>query len=233
MDGFWTPLGAPALVDWCEPNYLVSPYVAEFWNTASSFGMVVLGAVGAWRVRDAALRFRLGMLGTCAVGLGSAAFHATLLRVAQAADELPMVWLGLACVWTLADRARPAGAGRRLAAAFAVFGACFCAAYALVPWAFVLFLIVYACLVAWLAIRTVQVSFFPPAPPRVRFAAVTVILAYIGSFFAAWVPEHVLLGCAHPLQGLQLHSVWHLGAGVGTIAWWEWARLDRDRVWAG
>lgn len=233
MDGFWTPLGAPALVDWCEPNYFVSPWVAEFWNTASSLAMVGFGLLGLWRVRHAALRFRLGMLGTCAVGFGSAAFHGTLLRLAQAADELPMVWLGLACVWTLADRARPPGAGRPLAIGFGVFGTLFCVAYALVPWAFTLFVGVYAVLVAWLAIRTVQLSFFRPSSRRIRVAAAVVILAYIGSFFLTWVPEHVVLACSDPLQGLQLHSLWHLGAGLGTIAWWEWAMLDRARAYAG
>lgn len=34
--GYWQSLGAAASVDWCEPNYVHSAYVAELWNTISS-----------------------------------------------------------------------------------------------------------------------------------------------------------------------------------------------------
>lgn len=29
-------------VDWCEPNYVVSDYIAEFWNTVCSFSFLSL-----------------------------------------------------------------------------------------------------------------------------------------------------------------------------------------------
>lgn len=228
MEGVWIPLGAPALVDWCESNYAVTPWVAEFWNTASSWLIVAMGVFGFWRCRDAELRFRLGMVGACAVGFGSSAFHGMLLRWAQAADELPMVWLGLACAWTMADRARAPGEGTGLAWGLFGFGIAFCVAYWTVPAAFLLFVGVYGVIVAWLAIRTLHLSFFRSTSPRCRRMAVLVVAAYLGAFFAFWLPEHVLLPCDHPLQILQLHSWWHVGAGVGTVAWWEWARADRE-----
>ncbi len=227
MDGMWVHAGAPALVDWCEANYAVTGWVAEWWNFLSSVVMIGLGLFGLWRVRGAELRFRVGMLGTCVVGAGSAAFHGTLLRLAQAADELPMVWLGLACVWTLLDREKPAGEGRGLAVGLLAFGVVFCVACALVPWAFALFIAVYGVAIAWVAIRTMQLAFFRPTTPRLRRTAAVVVLAYLGGFFGFWVPEHVLLGCDSPIQALQLHSFWHLGAGIGTIAWWEWAWGER------
>lgn len=217
---------APALVDWCEPNYVYTPWVAEAWNTASSLVLVVLGLYGMFRVHG--LRFRLGMLGLAGVGVGSALFHGVLVRFAQAADELPMVWLGLTCVWTIADREKAAGEGRLLAAGFLLFGVLFTIAYATVPWAFTLFLGVYGLLVAWLAVRTAQLTMGASFP--IKRAALATIGAYLGSFFVFWVPEHVVLGCDHPLQAVQLHSWWHVGAGVGTYAWWWWAYLDRERV---
>ena len=36
--GFWGP--RTASVDWCEPNYVVSHYVAEWWNTLTSVSIV-------------------------------------------------------------------------------------------------------------------------------------------------------------------------------------------------
>jgi dihydroceramidase len=221
---------APALVDWCEPNYAVSPYVAEWWNTLSSVVMVGVATEGWRRVADAPLRYRLGMAGLAAVGTGSALFHGTLLRAAQAADELPMVGLGLACVWTLLLRGRPASEGRALLGVLSAFALAFVVAYFTVPWAFLLFTGVYGAMVTWVAVRTMQLSWGAPSPAPLRRAAATMVLSFGGAFFVFWLPEHVLLGCDHPLQILQLHSFWHVLGAVGSVAWWVWARLDAARL---
>lgn len=200
MSGFWDGLGAPALVDWCEANYAASPYVAEWWNTLSSLGMVLIGVEGLWRMRRLEARFWLGQLSLALIGLGSMAFHGTLLRIAQAADELPMVWAGLACVWALIQRDRPPGSGRPLALGLAGFGLMFCVAYAVVPWAFTLFLAVYAGMVVWVGVRSIQLTWFRPSSQQRRRVAAWWIAGYHGGFFMFWMPEHVLLGCDHPAQ---------------------------------
>jgi dihydroceramidase len=76
--GYW---GKPtSTVDWCEVNYEVTHYVAEFFNTFSSFAMVITGMMGVmFHWRDLENRFLLGFLSVGIVGVGSAAFHGTLL----------------------------------------------------------------------------------------------------------------------------------------------------------
>ena len=46
--GWWTPASSdgwwgPADTDWCEPNYLRSHYIAEFWNVLSSIPIATFG----------------------------------------------------------------------------------------------------------------------------------------------------------------------------------------------
>ena len=89
MSGFWGC--QTATIDWCEPNYGVTYYIAEFWNTISNVAMVLLGAFGIWPHPTVEARFALSYFALFFVGIGSAAFHMTLLYQCQLADELPMM----------------------------------------------------------------------------------------------------------------------------------------------
>jgi dihydroceramidase len=100
--GFW---GAPtSTVDWCEANYVVTPFICEFFNTISSVAMILAGGLGALRHRRVFDRWMLlafGLLGI--VGLGSIAFHATLKFEFQMLDELPMLYLVALMVYLLLE----------------------------------------------------------------------------------------------------------------------------------
>jgi dihydroceramidase len=232
MDGFWTGMAAPALVDWCEPNYAVTPYVAEFWNTVSSGYIAVLGVFGAWVGRRVGLeaRFVRSFWVLAVVGLGSVAFHGTLLRVPQALDELPMVYLGLLACWAVVYRSQEAADGARTGWMMAAYAGAFTIAYWLAEEAFALFLATYSLAVAFIAIRSMYLSWFTAAPARLAGLLLMAALGFLGTLTFFWIPEHLVLECDHPAQALQLHSLWHLGSGTGTYVWIIWAICDRERA---
>jgi len=94
--------GTPtASIDWCEKNYEVCTYIAEFWNTLTSAVISVLGLIGIYLTLRERVEKRYAVLyaGIVIVGLGSVAFHGTLLLEHQLFDELPMVWTTLAWVY--------------------------------------------------------------------------------------------------------------------------------------
>lgn len=225
--GFWVGMGAPSIVDWCEPNYVFTSYVAELFNTLSSTPMVALGSFGLMRWPETEARFKTCFWGLILVGLGSVGFHGTLLRGPQAADELPMVYMGLVGAWILLHRSKPAGEGRGLAVGMAVFSLVFTVAYWTVASYFTLFILLYAGTVAYVTIASFKYTLMEervPARTRMFWGAAG---CYLGGLTLFWLPEHLLLGCDHWLQGLQLHSLWHFGAGAGTFCWTLWAMADR------
>ena len=77
----FAPRSSP--VDWCEDNYVWSPYVAEFWNTVSSLSMAVPAILG-WahyngsRVEKHEPKIVLVWWVTALVSFGSVMFHGTL-----------------------------------------------------------------------------------------------------------------------------------------------------------
>ncbi len=91
-------------MDWCEQNYAHTKYVCELFNTLSSLAMVFVGVWGAvWHHRVLERRFTLVFCSIALVGLGSMAFHATLLFELQMLDELPMLYTATLLVYILVE----------------------------------------------------------------------------------------------------------------------------------
>lgn len=93
-------LAGPALFSWCEPDYAVSPWVAEWHNTWSNLAFVAVGlaTVASAKTPPTSVLVPAGWL-LVLVGLGSMAFHGLLTRWGQALDELAILWWEVALLW--------------------------------------------------------------------------------------------------------------------------------------
>lgn len=103
LPGVWGP--PTSTLDWCEYNYQMTSYVAEFWNTISNLFMIIPPLWGIYLgiKQQIGTRLLLCYLSLLVVGIGSWCFHMTLLYEMQLMDELPMVWGTLASTYTLFD----------------------------------------------------------------------------------------------------------------------------------
>ncbi|KAJ1336689.1 hypothetical protein BSLG_007008 [Batrachochytrium salamandrivorans] len=113
-------------VDWCEVNYEVTEYVAEYFNTLSSFAMALVGLLGVIMHPWAERRFHVAFLSTVAVGLGSVAFHGTLGKFSQALDEVPMLYSALSFSYIgICERYTPSASNQHYLALLLVFHSIF------------------------------------------------------------------------------------------------------------
>ncbi|KAF9130591.1 Alkaline ceramidase 3 [Mortierella sp. 14UC] len=99
--GYWSP--STSSVDWCESNYAVSFYIAEFWNTISNAACFAAAAIAHHFFPGNEPRFRY-LFGTLfIVGLGSVLFHGTLRHKMQLLDELPMLYSATIILFILVE----------------------------------------------------------------------------------------------------------------------------------
>lgn len=214
MGGFWEP--HTSSIDFCEENYRFTPYVAELLNSLSSLPIAWAG-VQAWLLMPSRYRglprFRLCWLAFIAIGLGSALFHATLRRPAQALDEVPMVLANFVFVYCLA---RPQGwQASCLKCALVVAGLLLVVIYVVFE-AYVVFFLSYGMVVVYLIAESARHVFFLPAScngPLLRLLW-QLALGLYGGGFGLWVTDNLLcskLGVGH------LHIVWHFLACGGTL----------------
>jgi dihydroceramidase len=97
LPGFWG--NVTSTLDWCEENYVVSFYVAEWWNAFTNLvnhALTLLAMWSYWRC-GAELRSYFAVVGLAIVGTGSLLFHGSLLFTMQMMDELPMIYA--MCLW--------------------------------------------------------------------------------------------------------------------------------------
>ncbi|KAI0174129.1 ceramidase [Pestalotiopsis sp. NC0098] len=79
-------------LNFCEEDYTITRYVAEFINTLSSLTYIVLGVYGLWTIRhQPKLASRsVSYFALMGVGACSAGYHMTLKYHTQMSDELSM-----------------------------------------------------------------------------------------------------------------------------------------------
>jgi dihydroceramidase len=195
--------------DWCEPNYVVTPYIAEFWNTLSSLPVIIfaLTAYFVGRREGFRKRFLVPCLLTALVGVGSVIFHGTLQYWGQAMDELFMVYAATAymCMIAFSDRTIPS---RFIVPAALLLGASFTAAYVFLrggPF-FIFFVIIFAVLSTWLCYASLQMHrrTFSPILQHLFWAGQ---ITWIGGFGLFWFPDK--LACEY-VQAFHLHALFHL-----------------------
>lgn len=100
-NGFWGEI--TSTIDWCEENYVVSGYIAEFLNTTTNAIFILLATFAIFHAYNNKLepRFLFTALGFCLVGVGSWLFHMTLKYHFQLLDELPMIYATCIPFWSV------------------------------------------------------------------------------------------------------------------------------------
>lgn len=221
--GYWEP--HTSSVDFCEPNYALSEYVAEPHNVWSSGIFVFLGIFGLiYGNPTREWRFVSYYICLAIVGLGSMALHCTLNAIWQSSDEVPMLWLNIVFVYLLYEANSPKGKPRIKNLGIYLFLAGFIQTvlyysmqsfYSAFLASFIFTLIV---VVVWTAVIAHENKDPAILPLRHKlwlasFSSGIIIASSL------WIFE--MLNCEwlrpmFPFGGASFHIVWHAGAGIGT-----------------
>ncbi|KAI0033968.1 ceramidase [Vararia minispora EC-137] len=226
-EGVWGPV--TATLDWCEENYQFSDYIAECANTFSNIITIWFAVYGA---RAAAIQglpalYITSLAGLGLVGIGSFAFHATLLYEAQMADELPMIYCASWALFVMLDTVPgPSNASRRwsLLAGTVLFDVFFTISYYFYrnP---AYHQIVFACLLLSTAMRTVYITRFssaarhiPDAKKKEANRLYTIGAGLFAFGFLIWNLDNAF---CNVLTGWKRSIGWPAGFLLEGHSWWH------------
>ncbi|KAI8322246.1 alkaline phytoceramidase [Martensiomyces pterosporus] len=228
-------------IDWCEENYVVSKYVAEFWNCITNSMFMILALLGMY----SAIKHRQGKrvlmcyVGQLAVGIGSALFHATLKHTTQLLDELPMLYLCAIAFYSLVEIDKNVRYGWKLPAAIIAFQLIITLTY--IFWiqspAFhqVAFALTVIGATAFGYTRLSEISISSRTKRKFNRLLLLGSLGMLGGFFV-WNIDNIF---CHQLRSyrsyvnspldalLQLHGWWHILTAYGCSYLLLWVHLAR------
>ncbi|CAJ1341222.1 unnamed protein product [Effrenium voratum] len=212
--GYWGP--KTASVNWCERDYVVTHYIAEFANSLTSLIICAFGIYGMYAHQGAVeLRYQVAFAFFVVVGLGSVAFHGTLLRSMQLLDELPMVWGNAIFIYICRTMHDEVGHVRYLECAI-LFLATLMATLAIIRFDSDnqnVFLVCYGSGVVYLVQQSHGFSALSSPNSSAQMLFTMAMIAY-SSGFSLWLVDRNFCTSA---RWLYLHTFWHFGAGFGTF----------------
>jgi dihydroceramidase len=224
--GYWGK--RTSALDWCEPNYTWSFYIAEFFNTITSLPAAFLAFYGIYLTYKYGYdkRFIIVNALVAMVGLGSAAFHGTLLYTGQILDELPMVYTSLSLLYVVLEmESKEKPVYKYLAPLLLSYSALFTAVYLYLPSFFIFFLIGYICGILTLVYRCSVIFRKPDTLVHQKVFIVLSVLFYIGGWLLFWVPE---VAFCDTLQPYNFHAWWHVTSTLGAFVLVVFATFQRE-----
>ncbi|TLS27349.1 hypothetical protein PpBr36_05102 [Pyricularia pennisetigena] len=251
-DGVW---GEPtSTLNWCEEDYNITPYIAEFVNTFTNLIFIWLGVKG---IRNCIANgfspaLTLSFVGYVVIGLGSMAFHGTLWYSMQLADELPMIWTVCVMAQVTFSYGKSKASSMLLGLVFAGVAA-FVTIYYVTNKNPVFHQVAYASITIGVVVRGALVTKYELEPAlkkrsplqadkimKQMWTLMTLGISLFLIAFAIWVYDrlycrqlvswrsHVLLPWSVVLEG---HGWWHILTGLGAynlIVWRVWLSCCLD-----
>lgn len=228
--GYWLP--HTSSIDFCEPDYLLSNYVAEPFNVVSSMFIVMLGVCGLMHSNPTGeAMFSLQFVIIIAVGLGSMLLHTTLQAFPQSLDEVPMMWFNVLSYYIIMNMKKDRRSMSQgifsvdsVGAIFFSLAAVETYVYYAMRWLYATFLFVY--ISTTLGVNVWCIRYISAEKSKnsehAKLAKLVFLSAFVLFFLiggVCWLVDMNL--CSHLLpmygsaHGATLHIVWHITAGYG------------------
>ncbi|KAG1550982.1 hypothetical protein G6F47_003131 [Rhizopus delemar] len=222
---FWGP--ATSTIDWCEENYHVSPYLAEFFNTTTNLMFMFLSLFGIYNTikNGFSSSFIIAYLGVMFVGFGSWCFHMTLQYEMQLLDELPMIYVASIMVWHIFKADPNHKKNYKLPLILAIYSAIITYSYLIIKNP-VFHQVSYALLVFTIVFKSISLQLTVPSVNYEKsklekllwFSALGFIVAFIVwnidnqfcTYLRAW--RHSVSFIMGSFS--ELHGWWHIGTGI-------------------
>lgn len=222
--GYWEP--HTSSVDFCEPNYFLSHYVAEPHNVWSSLFITAIALVGFFYGNPSGeLSVSAMYLVLASIGIGSAGLHSTLHWLYQSSDEVPMLWQILTFLHMLwinnyspkeSQSWMPGFAFLGLAVIQTILYYRFQQIYAV----FIVSIVVYSVIIIlWMYFLIQKTPNSEQKALRIKIHH-WAFLSYVVFGTSLWVIDmnlcDYLLPIYYRIGGFTLHVFWHIFAGLGT-----------------